>query len=131
MAKGTRCFFSVSNMGTVHLPPTPTPPVFLISVPRITLTLGPGKGKVSHACFTYLNPGSLVTFAPFFSTADTKAGVALNPLVAISIAGPNRSFQGRLPYFFHAVSNPLSSPGTPINSPSPGTLVFSTKNQRN
>ena len=83
---------------------------------------------MSQYIITNLSPGSFEIFGAFFSIEPTKAGVALKPLVAISIAGPKRAFQGRLPYFFQAISKPRSSPGTPINSPSPGTWVFCSEN---
>ena len=82
----------------------------------------------TNVYLTHLRPGSFDTLAAFFSTADIIVCVALKPSDAILIAGSNRSFQGMLPYFFQANSKPLSSPGTPINSPSPGTRVFVSEN---
>ena len=55
---------------------------------------------------------------PFHSPSAmlTVSGI-LKPCLAIFMAGLKSSFQGNLPYFFHATSIPRSSPGTATARP--------------
>ena len=69
-----------------------------------------------------------------FIAISTVSGI-IKPFLAMLMAGLNSSFHGNLPYFFHAVSSPFSSPGTATAKP-PGNrkeswvLGFNTKKKR-
>lgn len=51
-----------------------------------------------------------------FMAISTVSGM-IKPFFAMFIAGLKSSFHGNLPYFFHAASKPLNSPGTATANP--------------